>query len=382
MLDVNQNDLPSAIDNHHSITEVAIHLLSRSNPVCNPVSLLLPNRTTEECFKKSFTDMEGRAEETACLEIPNLAILSIKSLQIQSMNLNFSGSGHLELVANRTDLRDKIVSNESPTPKKFTLEAYDFSPDCMALQQHIDFSKLQSLELMNCANLGFLFNHMLCTYKTYHLKKLRIRKDTLECQHAGYFGKEKFERFLMLYTGLQELIFTNLGANRPGLQAISAQGATLQALTMHESRNPNRSDSIQRSTFTADDLRHLLKRCQRMQHLSVELSAINMSYSSGIAEFLRRFQSLTHLGILLPPGDQSLSLDRAWAIRTFKNIASPWLKRLDVYSGESHSDPTVLQGTSSQTLACHWRIHRKGTDVLAVEIIPLADKGKRTTLPA
>lgn len=266
-------------------------------------------------------------------------------------------------------------------PLKIILKAYNFSPDCTALQQHIDFSKLETLELMNCANLGFLFNSMLCTYEIYYLKVLRIRGGTLQSQHAGYFGKEKLERFLMLHTGLQELTFANLGVNRPSLQAVSAQGATLQALIMHESKCLNPSNAMQRSTLSADALRHLSERCPRVQHLSVDLSTNNLSCSSEIAGDLRRYQSITRLEISLPSREQSLSLDRAWAIKTFTNVASPRLKRLDIYSGKSHSDSTGLQDTYKQNSGCHWRIDSVGKDLLAADITPWTDGPKRMIVP-
>lgn len=257
MLDHDQNDLPSVIDNHHSIIENAIHLLSRSNSISSFLSSWIIDRRFEKPSKK----IERGGAEPTCLELPSLVNLGLKSFQIQSLNLSFEGFGQFGLIANRPRLKENIITNETRTPKKVILKAYDFSPDCTALQQHIDFSKLQTLELINCANIGFLFNNMLCTYKTYHLTKLRIREDNLECQHTGYFGKEKLERFLMLHTGLEELTFTNLGANRPSLKAISAQVATLQSLTIHDSTSPYRSNATQRSTFSVDDLRHLSKGC-------------------------------------------------------------------------------------------------------------------------
>ena len=374
MLDVDEDELPSAINNHRNIMEIATHLLSRSNPA----SSLISSSTTDDYLEFPSTNMERGLEETACLGKSDLAILGPESFQIQSMDLSFEGSGQFGLVAHRTRPKENLIATETPMSMEIILKAYDFSPDCTALQQHIDFSKLETLELMNCANLGFLFNSMLCTYEIYYLKVLRIRGGTLQSQHAGYFGKEKLERFLMLHTGLQELTFANLGVNRPSLQAVSAQGATLQALIMHESKCLNPSNAMQRSTISADALRHLSERCPRVQNLSVDLSTNNLSCSSEIAGDLRRYQSITRLEISLPSWEQSLSLDRAWAIKTFTNVASPRLKRLDIYSSKSHSHSTGLQDTYKQNSGCHWRIDRVGKDLLAADITPLIDGSKST----
>lgn len=307
MLDVDQDNLPSAIYNDHSMNQIATHLLSRSNLA----SSLVPSWTTDDDLVFPFTNLESGLEETVCLGRSNLAILIPQSFQILSMDLSLECSRQFELVAHRTKPKETIIANETPMPLEFFLTAYDFSPDCTTLQQRIDFSGLEKLELMNCANLGFLFNSMLCTYKLYYLKILRIRGGALQSQHAGYFGKEKLESFLMLHTGLQELTFANLGVDRPSLRTISAQGATLQALTMHDSTWLNTPNAMQRSTLSADALRHLSERCPRVKHLSVDLSTNNLSCSSEIAGDLRQYQSITRLEISLPSRGQSLSLDRA-----------------------------------------------------------------------
>ncbi len=321
---------------------------------------------TDEGLGKSSNNLERGAAEPACVALSKSAVFALKSFQIQSLNLSFAGSGCFELLANRSKLNESIISNDVSILKRLTLDTYDFSPDSRALQDHIDLSKLETLELTNCVHLGFLFNNMLCTYKDYHLRSLQICEDGPDFQHTGYFGKEKLERFLMLHTGLEKITLMNLGANRPCFQAISAQGPTLQNLTMHEFRHLVRPRSVYRYTFIAEDVRNLSKRCSRLQHLSVDLAARDLSSSSAISTALRQFDSLTHLEISLIPWDQMLVPDRTWGLRTFANVASPRLKRLDIYSDESYAESTIPQDTGQQNLGRHWRVDRMGKDVVAV----------------
>lgn len=271
------------------------------------------------------------------------------------------------MASNRKRSEDDI-GNQVSTLKQITLRMYDFSPRCTALQEYIDFSALQILELFNCANLGFLFNSMLCDYKNYHLKSLTIHEAAPECRNTGYFGREKLEHFLVLHTGLENLTFTDLGTNKPSLQAISAQSATLQTLTMHGSKDFSRSDSNQTPTMSADDVRHIAKECLRLHRMSVDLATKNLSYSSAAAQMLRQFKSITHLEISLPPEDRSLLLDRISVLKIFASVASPHLKRLDINSGEPYGGSATQQNPYNGDTGLQWCIDRVGRDIAAFEI--------------
>ena len=251
---------------------------------------------------------------------------------------------------------------------KLSLKVYDFSPRCTAIQEYINFSALQILELSDCVNVGFLFNSMLCDYNNYHLKSLKIHEAALACKNTGYFGREKLERFLMLHTGLEHLAFTNLGTNKPSLPAISAQGATLQTLTMHEPKGFSRSPSMEKATLSTDDIRYIAKECVRLQRLSVDLEAKDLSYSSAAAEVLRQFESITHLEISLPPQDRSLPLDRISALKIFASVASPHLKKLDIYYREPYSSSAEQKSPYGGDTSLRWRVDRVGGDIVAVDV--------------
>lgn len=110
---------------------------------------------------------------------------------------------------------------------------YCFPPGFGALQ-HLDISRVRVLELNCCANIGYLFNGLLCEIANVQLKTLNISQTPAQSQR-GYTGKEKIECFLTVYKGLEEVIFTNLGKDRPCLPAILAQGKWLRTLELHDS---------------------------------------------------------------------------------------------------------------------------------------------------
>jgi len=116
MLDVDEDELPSAIDNHHNVMEIATYLLSRSNPA----SSLISSSTTDDSLEFPSTNMERGLGETACLGKSDLAILGPKSFQIQSMDLSFEGSGQFGLVANRTRPKENIVATHSKSLRLFS----------------------------------------------------------------------------------------------------------------------------------------------------------------------------------------------------------------------------------------------------------------------
>ena len=300
--------------------------------------------------------------------------------RIQSLSLSFEGSGQFDLVAKRTMPKEYPLTNSLSTLQNLTLKGYDFSPHCGNREHYVDFPRPQRLELVNCRGLGYLFNKMLLGYKENNLKALKIHQAALRSQDPGYFGKEKLEQLLMLLnTGLEELTFANLGANRPSVLAISAQGSTLQKLVMHETQH--RSSSVQKPTLSAADIRLLFKQCVRLDDLAVDLGAKQLIRLSPTADLLMQFESITHLEIALTPRDQSLIQDRTSALAIFTNVASPRLRRLDIYSAasctESKAQPCTLKGD----VQCHWCIDRVGKDVVAVDATCLVNNGRHHLTP-
>ena len=346
--------LLEAIVRQQSITEIAI---------LNPS--FLPNWKLDGHHGKFFI--------SASHTLSTPADLKITPFRFRSLKLSFEGSGHFELLANRPSCKDTISTHTS-TFDDLILEACDFLPGHSFLQQQINISELLALELTNCTNLGFLFNNLLCEYKILNLKRLLIKHDAYSYYSGEYFGREKLERFLMLHEGLEEITFANLEANRPSVQAISAQGATLQRLTLHESQIlPPRL----RSPLSADDIQLLADRCRSLRHLSIDLAAKTMSPWAPTATILRQFESVTHLEILHPSEDLSTVLDRSCILHIFSILASPGLKRLDVYSAGSSNGYDALQHTLDPNLQRHWRVNRMGRNLTVVDLTPPANKAKR-----
>ena len=303
-----------------------------------------------------------------------------ETLQIQSLSLNFEGSGQFDLVANRTIPRNYGFGNSIGELENLTLKDYDFSLHCGDPSYYFNFFRLQTLELINCANVGYLFNKMLLNYKDYNLKKLRIQESAFGGTNSGYYGREKLEQLLVLLnTGLEELKLINLGAHRPSLPAITAQGLTLQKLAIHESQD---CSSVQSTTLNVADIKLLSKRCSHMQHLSVDLGAKNVTCTSATADVLRRFASITRLEIALPPRDQSTIRDRASALAIFANVASQRLRRLDLYSASSCNKSDTQQEIYKEDLQHYWSVDRAGKDVVAIEVTDSTNSGGRKMPPA
>ena len=152
---------------------------------------------------------------------------------------------------------------------KSSFSGYCFPPSFGALK-HIDITRMRALKLECCANIGYLFNGLLCEITHVQLKVLNINQTQAQPQR-GYTGKEKIECFLTVHKGLEEVIFTNLGKDRPCLPAILAQGKWLRTLVLQESyvKDSDASES-RRHTAEGEDRARICQACPHLRRLVID----------------------------------------------------------------------------------------------------------------
>ena len=177
----------------------------------------------------------------------------------------------------------RTAAKEAPsklTPVKRTidtraeLDSFYFTSYCfpsgLEAVHHIDTARLNELTLDSCNNIGYLFSGLLCNVSWIPLKKLSISRSQSQ-SYVGYIGKEKIESFLMVYNGLEEIAFWNMGKDRPSLAAIFAQGRSLKVLTLYESRETCTSEARNPAKFNGVvDVARIYKACPHLDQLVVD----------------------------------------------------------------------------------------------------------------
>ena len=152
---------------------------------------------------------------------------------------------------------------------KSSFSGYCFPPGFGALHD-IDITRMRALKLECCANIGYLFNGLLCEIANVQLKKLNINQTQAQSPR-GYTGKEKIECFLTVHKGLEEVVFTNLGKDRPCLPAILAQGKWLRILKLQESSVKDSDASESRRHIAAgEDMARIYKACLHLLQLVID----------------------------------------------------------------------------------------------------------------
>ena len=169
----------------------------------------------------------------------------------------------------------KRVVNTLTDVDRSCFSGYCFPPSFGALQ-HMDITRMRVLELNCCANIGYLFNGLLCEIANVQLKTLNISRTQAQSQ-SGYTGKEKIECFLTVHKGLEEVIFANLGEDRPCLPAILAQGKSLKMLKLLESYLKDSDGNESRQNIASgEDKARICKACPHLRQL-----VLNRAYSKG-----------------------------------------------------------------------------------------------------
>ena len=204
--------------------------------------------------------------------------------EFNDLALEFKNTSAYGLLDASPELNNALAREESLKITQLRLAWYDVPPQPTALQLRMDLCKLQTLELAHCQNIGYLFNTLLCILRQCQLTVLRVDGSIPGGSHRGYVGKEKLECFLMLHRGIQELTLRDLGSERPSVNSIVAQGATLTVLELHESRPRDKEESDGQWPLLNDhELLQICTSCHRLQTLSINPRPSAISQSSNAA---------------------------------------------------------------------------------------------------
>ena len=151
---------------------------------------------------------------------------------VQGLNLQFPHATTTNLADSRLRITQCNSAYARSTVRHLMLSRYSFTAQPSGLQVYLDFSKLKTLELQDCQDIGYLFNNILCNISQCRINVLRIdRINPTGGKPQGYLGLAKIEAFLHLHRGLEKLTLSGVEGNIDP-RAIAAQGRTLTCLTL------------------------------------------------------------------------------------------------------------------------------------------------------
>ncbi|KAK0513105.1 hypothetical protein JMJ35_004091 [Cladonia borealis] len=184
-----------------------------------------------------------------------------------ALTLPLSRTAAKEAILELTPVRRTIDTRAKLDSFYFT--SYCF-PSGLEAVHHIDATRLNELTLDSCNNIGYLFNGLLYNISRIRLKRLVISRSQTQSS-VGYIGREKIECFLMVYKGLENIAFSNLGQDRPSLAAILAQGRSLRVLKLYESRSTRTSETRNPAKFNeVEDVARIRKSCPHLEQLIID----------------------------------------------------------------------------------------------------------------
>ena len=155
------------------------------------------------------------------------------------------------------------------------LSRYSFTAQPSGLQVYLDFSRLNTLELQDCQDIGYLFNNILCNISQCRIKVLRIDRTNSTGKTQGYLGLAKIEGFLYLHRGLEKLTLSGMEGNIDP-RAIAAQGRTLTCLTLQALKPPRKGGICTPSPLPMLTLEETLDMCASLPELkTLQIDAIS-----------------------------------------------------------------------------------------------------------
>lgn len=183
------------------------------------------------------------------------------------------------------DLPVKSVLDNVVDCGDLCFSGYQFPPG-LASFDGIDFSTLRRLQLNSCTDLRFLFDSLLDKVSILKLKSLTIDQP----KYFGASGRVRLEAFLVIYKGLEEIAFSNLGKGRQYMQTIFAQRATLKVLKLHEHGISDSKkhfvpwrladaeivDARRQHLQDVEDVTNIRRRCPELCHLVIDQKRIDL----------------------------------------------------------------------------------------------------------
>ena len=185
---------------------------------------------------------------------------------VQGLSLQFPHATTTNLADSRLRITQCNLAYARSTVRHLMLSRYSFTAQPSGLQVYLDFSRLNTLELQDCHNIGYLFNNILCNISQCRIKVLRIDQTNSTGKPRGYLGLAKIEAFLHLHRGLETFILGGVEGNIDP-RAIAAQGRTLTCLTLQGFKPPRRGGVCNPSPLPMLTLEETLDMCASLPEL-------------------------------------------------------------------------------------------------------------------
>ena len=186
---------------------------------------------------------------------------------VQGLSLQFPHATTTNLADSRLRITQCNSAYARSTVRHLMLSRYSFTAQPSGLQVYLDFSRLHTLELQDCQDMGYLFNNILCNISQCRIKVLRIdRANSTGNITQGYLGLAKIEAFLYLHKGLERLTLNGMeGSINP--RAIAAQGRSLTYLRLQGFKPPRKGSILAPSPLPMLSLGETLDMCASLPEL-------------------------------------------------------------------------------------------------------------------
>ncbi|KAL8797436.1 MAG: hypothetical protein Q9195_000252 [Heterodermia aff. obscurata] len=275
---------------------------------------------------------------------------------IQGLSLQFPPATTTNLADSRLRITQCNTAYARSTVRHLMLSRYSFTAQPSGLQVYLDFSRLSTLELQDCQDVGYLFNNILCNISQCRIKVLKIDRaaNPTRFKTQGYLGLPKIEAFLHLHKGMEKLTLSGMeGSIDP--RAIAAQGRTLTHLTLQGFKPPRKGAIYTPSPLPLLTLEETLDMCAglpELKQLQIDATCDDMFLTSAPWP-LRQNESLRSLGVSLFPF--GTALDEGDMRQLWNTVASPRLRSLEVWSSGCGESKTAAAAGRS----CHWLVERE-----------------------
>lgn len=205
---------------------------------------------------------------------------------IQALKVEFVVSRTKPLAALYKRIKQLECARAKSTVKHLALSNYTFPAQLGGLQLYLDFSRLTTLELQDCPDIGYLFNVLLSDIPNCRIRDLKVDQEGLESNRQGYFGLEKFETFLLSHAGLDTLALRGV-RQEINPHVIAAQGRTLSRLTLQGSKAPRKGGictSFPPPLLSLEETLELCAALPKLQHLQIDATCDDLFFVSDTSE--------------------------------------------------------------------------------------------------
>ncbi|CAF9917607.1 MAG: hypothetical protein HETSPECPRED_003535 [Heterodermia speciosa] len=203
---------------------------------------------------------------------------------VQGLSLQFPPAATTNLADSRLQITQCNTAYARSTVRHLMLSRYSFTPQPSGLQAYLDFSRLSTLELQDCQDVGYLFNNILCNISQCRIKVLSIDRANSTRKSQGYLGLPKIETFLHLHKGMEKLTLSGMEGDIDP-RAIAAQGRTLTHLTLQGFKPPRKGGICTPSPLpllTLDETLDMCASLPELRNLQIDATCDDMLLVSNI----------------------------------------------------------------------------------------------------